>query len=223
MIQASPASPRVFCIGKNYAAHVAELAHLGYSPDGECVVFLKPATSLVAPGQPVRLPADPGLGEVHHEAELVVRLGRGGYAIPEAEAAACVDAIALGLDLTLRDLQTGLKKKGQPWELAKAFDDSAPLGPWTPWDAGTLQDIRFILTVNGEQRQVGHTENMLFGIARQIAILSRTWELFPGDVIFTGTPEGVGPVKPGDVARLEGSHGLATTEWAFLARGGAAA
>ena len=114
---------RIFCIGKNYAEHVAELAHLGHSPDGDCVVFMKPASCLVEEGQPIVLPRD--RGAVHHEAELVIELTGGGRDIPEDEALDCVAGMTLGLDLTLRDLQTALKSNGKPWELAKAFDGSA--------------------------------------------------------------------------------------------------
>src|SRR3546814_9529179 len=117
---------RIFCIGKNYADHVAELAHLGHAPDGECVIFLKPPSAIVDEGTPIELPK--GRGSIHHEAELVVQLTGGGRDIPHREAMDYVAGITLGLDLTLRDPQTELKNKGKPWELAKAFDGAAPLG-----------------------------------------------------------------------------------------------
>ena len=187
---------RIFCIGKNYAEHVAELAHLGHSPDGDCVVFMKPASCLVEEGQPIVLPRD--RGAVHHEAELVIELTGGGRDIPEDEALDCVAGMTLGLDLTLRDLQTALKSNGKPWELAKAFDGSAPMGAVKPYLEQDLQDIRFTCHVNGQLRQQGHTRDMLFPVARQIHILSQTWALEPGDLLYTGTPKGVGPLVPGD-------------------------
>ena len=154
---------RIFCIGKNYAEHVAELAHLGHSPDGDCVVFMKPASCLVEEGQPIVLPRD--RGAVHHEAELVIELTGGGRDIPENEALDCVAGMTLGLDLTLRDLQTALKSNGKPWELAKAFDGSAPMGAVKPYLEQDLQDIRFTCHVNGQLRQQGHTRDMLFPVA----------------------------------------------------------
>ena len=200
---------RIFCIGRNYAKHIAEL---GNSPDGDCVVFMKPASCVVEPGEPVRLPR--GRGEVHHEAELVVLLTGGGRDIAIDDAMECVAGISLGLDLTLRDLQSELRAKGAPWELAKAFDQAAPLGDFKPYLEQDLQALEFRLYVNEELRQHGHTRDMLFTVARQIHILSQSWDLQPGDVIYTGTPEGVGPLRPGDRARLEGP-GIGRFEWTF--------
>lgn len=201
---------RIFCIGKNYADHVAELAPLeppragrtGSRGDTDCVVFMKPTSCLVEEGQPLVLPR--GRGEIHHEAELVVMLTGGGRDLAADEALDCVAGLTLGLDLTLRDLQTELKQKGQPWELAKAFDGAAPLGDFKPYLAQDLQDLTFTLHVNGELRQRAHTRDMLFSVARQIQILSRTWNLEPGDIVYTGTPKGVGPLNPGDTVTLSG-------------------
>lgn len=204
---------RIFCIGKNYAAHVEELAHLGHAPDGECVVFMKPPSCVVPVGRPIVLPQNQGA--IHHEAELVVRLGRfdnGGRNIPEGRATAHITHLTLGLDLTLRELQTSLKNRGAPWELAKAFDGAAPLGEWTAYDNRDLQSLEFSLHVNGALRQLGQTGKMLFSIARQIHILSQTWQLAEGDIIYTGTPEGVGPLQSGDQVDLEGA-GLGRFEW----------
>ncbi|MDP9142879.1 MAG: fumarylacetoacetate hydrolase family protein [Pseudomonadota bacterium] len=226
---------RIFCIGKNYAEHVAELAHLGHAaradesatsvrsaresarqarpaptslregtvsaPDTDCVVFLKPASAVVEEGQPIMLPKK--RGSIHHEAELVVQLTGGGRDIPLKHALDSVAGIALGLDLTLRDLQTELKAKGKPWELAKAFDGAAPLGDFRPYLDQDLQDIEFTCHVNNELRQRGNTRDMLYTVKRQIHILSQTWSLEPGDVIYTGTPKGVGPLVPGDHVVLE--------------------
>jgi 2-keto-4-pentenoate hydratase/2-oxohepta-3-ene-1,7-dioic acid hydratase in catechol pathway len=201
---------RIFCIGKNYAEHVAELAHLGHPPDGQCVIFMKPVSALVPEGEPLVLPR--GRGSVHHEAELVVMLTGGGRDVPEDEALACVAGLALGLDLTLRDLQTELKAKGAPWERAKAFDGSAPIGDFKPYLEQDLQALEFTCHVNGTLRQHGLTRDMLYPVARQIHILSQTWALEPGDVIFTGTPKGVGPLQPGDDITLA-SPTLGTATW----------
>lgn len=191
---------RLFCIGKNYADHVAELAHLGHAPDGDCVVFMKPASAIVPEGEPLVLPK--GKGSIHHEAELVVLLTGGGSDIPLEEALDCVAGLTLGLDLTLRDLQTQLKNKGKPWELAKAFDGAAPLGDFKPFLEQDLQALEFTLHVNGQLRQHGQTKDMLYSVARQIHILSQTWALQPGDAIFTGTPAGVAALEPGDEVLL---------------------
>lgn len=201
---------RLFCIGKNYAEHVEELAHLGHQPDGECVVFMKPPSCIVPAGEPIRLPR--GRGEVHHEAELVVELSGGGSDIPVDDALRWVGGLTLGLDLTLRDLQTELKKKGKPWELAKAFDGAAPLGDMRPFLDQDLQNLEFFCHVNGAVRQHGRTKDMLFPVARQIHILSQTWALQPGDLVYTGTPKGVGPLRGGDVVVLE-SPQLGRFEW----------
>ena len=203
---------RIFCIGKNYADHVAELAPLGHRADGQCVVFMKPASCVVPAGSPVKLPRN--RGEIHHEAELVVRLNGGGRDIGLETAVRHVSDVTLGLDLTLRDLQSELKNKGAPWELAKAFDGAAPLGGWTPYRNQDLQAFEFTCHVNGELRQRGFTRDMLYPVARQIHILSQTWELLAGDVIFTGTPKGVGPLKPGDSVALYSAK-IGGFEWRF--------
>lgn len=201
---------RIFCIGKNYAEHIEELAHLGHKDDGECVVFMKPASSIVPIGEPIPLPR--GRGAVHHEAELVVLLTGGGADIALDEALGCVAGLTLGLDLTLRDLQTELKNAGKPWELSKAFDGAAPLGDWKPFLQQDLQALEFTLHVNGELRQHGFTKDMLFPVAQQISILSKTWALQPGDVIYTGTPKGIASLVPGDHAVLS-SPTLGRHEW----------
>lgn len=201
---------RLFCIGKNYAEHVAELAHLGHAADGECVVFMKPASCIVPVGEPIPLPKN--FGSIHHEAELVVLLTGGDRDVAVEDALSYVAGITLGLDLTLRDLQTQLKAKGKPWELAKAFDGAAPLGEFQPYLEQDLQALTFTCHVNGVLRQSGDTSQMLYSVARQIHILSQTWALQPGDAIYTGTPAGVGPLVAGDVVVLEGK-GLGRHEW----------
>ena len=198
---------RIFCIGRNYAEHIKEV---GNTPDEACVVFMKPASCVVPAGRPVALPR--GRGSVHHETELVVRLSGGGADVPVERALRNVTAITLGLDLTLRDLQNELKKKGQPWELCKSFDHAAPLGAWQPYQGQDLQALEFTCDVNGARRQSGHTRDMLFPVARLIHILSRSWALAAGDIIFTGTPAGVGPLVPGDRVTIAGTQ-LGRHEW----------
>ena len=198
---------RIFCIGRNYAEHIKEL---GNTPDEAFVLFMKPPSCLVPPGKTLTLPR--GRGGVHHEAELVVALTGGGADIPEAAALSHISHITLGLDLTLRDLQSELKKKSWPWELSKAFDQAAPLGDWTPYRGQDLQALEFSFHVNGTLRQHAKTSDMLFSVARQIQILSRTWALQDGDIIYTGTPSGVGPLVAGDRLLLE-SEGIGRFEW----------
>jgi len=181
----------IFCIGRNYAAHAREM---GTAPDakGEAVVFLKPLQALVAPGGTIRLPA--GASDVHHEAELVVRVG------PRAQA----EAVALGLDLTDRPRQAAAKKDGLPWARAKGFRDSAPLGPFVPvGEVGPLDRLRFTLRVGGAVRQTGDTSLLLRPVPALLAELDAWFGLVPGDLVFTGTPEGVGPIRPGDTLELD--------------------
>jgi 2-keto-4-pentenoate hydratase/2-oxohepta-3-ene-1,7-dioic acid hydratase in catechol pathway len=199
---------RIFCVGRNYADHAKEM---GGAPPMEPVIFMKPATSVVAEGEPLTLPR--GRGSVHHEMELVAIIGRAGWDIAAAAALSHVAGATLGIDLTLRDLQAKLKQAGEPWELAKAFDGSAALGRLTPWPAKfDLQSLRMRCTVNGALRQQGHTGDMIFPLAAVISFLSRSWHLLPGDLIYTGTPAGVGPLNPGD--RIEiGCPELGSFRW----------
>ena len=200
MNQFDPA--RVFCIGRNYAEHAKEM----HAPKpAEPVVFMKPATSLVAEGQPLVLPQ--GRGSVHHEMELVVAIGKQGADIPAAAALGYVAGVTLGIDLTLRDLQSRLKQAGQPWELSKSFDGSAVIGKLVPWSMQSdIQNISMRCTVNGTLRQQGNTREMLFPVAEIISFLSRHWRLLPGDLIYTGTPAGVGPLVPGDRIGIESTE-----------------
>lgn len=199
---------RIFCIGRNYAEHVKEL---GGAPDNECVVFMKPASCVVPVGETIALPR--GRGSVHHEAELVLMLDGGGAGVTTEHALDHVSHFTLGLDLTLRDLQGQLKNKGAPWELCKAFDGAAPLGAWTKRSDQPLEALEFTCHVNGQLRQHGNTRDMLFPVPRLIHILSRTWSLEAGDIVFTGTPAGVGPLKTGDKVTLAAA-GLGPFEWA---------
>jgi 2-keto-4-pentenoate hydratase/2-oxohepta-3-ene-1,7-dioic acid hydratase in catechol pathway len=191
---------RVFCIGKNYDEHIKELG--GEIPE-EPVVFMKPVASIVAPGETLYRP---GYGNLlHHEVEVVLLIGRQGRDIPVASALSFIAGVTLGLDLTLRDVQARLKKAGLPWELSKSFEHSAPLGHFTAYDPGSidLENLSFTCSVNGELRQQGNTRDMLFSVKSLIHTLSRWWTLRPGDIIFTGTPAGVGPLKAGDRVEID--------------------
>ena len=186
---------KLVCIGRNYAKHAAEMkSDVPENP----VIFLKPSTSLVGQGGKVILP--PMSREVHHEIELVVAIGRGGKQIPINDALNHVDGYALGLDMTARDLQEQAKLKGLPWSISKGFDTFAPLGPLAKaHDVGDPQQLEFELRVNGEVRQKARTADMIFSVAFLISYCSSMFTLLPGDLIFTGTPDGVGPVVTGDL------------------------
>ena len=191
---------RIFCVGLNYAAHAREM---GKDPGAEPPFFFsKPADALVENG--AAIPYPPQTSNLHHEIELVAALGRGGAAIPRDEALGLVFGYAVGIDLTRRDLQSKARAEGKPWDLAKGFDRSAPLGSIRKAaEIGHPKSGRIALRVNGATRQDGDLSDMILDVAGIIADLSRFVELEPGDLIFTGTPEGVGPLVPGD--HVEGS------------------
>lgn len=183
---------RVFCVGRNYSDHVKEMG--GNPETSSPVFFMKPPTALVSRGNDVTYPGR--TQDLHHEVELVVCLKTGGHNVPVSEAASLVYGSAVGVDLTRRDIQAEAKKAGGPWEAAKAFDGSAPIGqirPGAPPAKGAIT-----LSVNGEVRQSADLTDMTRDIASLIAELSTLFALQPGDIIFTGTPAGVGPLKPGD-------------------------
>ena len=185
---------KLLCIGRNYAKHAAEMK--SEVPE-EPMVFLKPSTALIGQGGHVVLP--PQSSDVHHEVELVAVIGRGGKNISEKEALDYIDSYAAGLDMTARDVQSRAKKAGHPWSVAKGFDTFAPLGQTVPArDVGDPQKLAVRLTINGEVRQEGHTGDMIFSVAHLVAYCSRIFTLMPGDLLYTGTPEGVGPVRDGD-------------------------
>ena len=193
---------KILCIGRNYAAHAEEL---GNEVPSEPLVFLKPSSALVDSGGAVRLP--PQSGDVHHELELVAVIGTGGKDIARADALSHVAAYALGLDLTARDVQSRAKAKGHPWSVAKGFDTFAPLGPLADAaEVGDPQALEIALTVDGETRQRGTTDRMLFPVAELVAYLSGVFTLEPGDLVYTGTPEGVGPLAAGQTLRCTGTN-----------------
>ncbi len=173
----------VYCIGKNYAAHAKEL---GSTTPTQPLWFLKPESSIISDGGTIRLPS--GVGRVDHEVELAIRLGPGGE--PEA--------YTVAIDVTARDLQSAAKKAGQPWTKAKGFDTFLPLGSWLPVTGVNLDHLDLSLAVNGRVRQQGNTGDMTWSVA-QLLHDAATWTtLRPGDIILTGTPEGVGPLAAGD-------------------------
>jgi fumarylpyruvate hydrolase len=190
---------RIYCVGRNYAEHAQEMGASGREPP---FFFMKPADAVlaVAEGASGQLPY-PGLTRnLHHEVELVVAIGKGGTRISAEQAAEHVWGYAIGLDMTRRDLQNEMKKQGRSWEIGKAFEHSAPIGPiHRRADVGPLASGAVSLEVNGQPRQRGDLADMIWNVAETIAELSQAWSLAPGDLIFTGTPAGVGPVLPGDV------------------------
>ncbi|OJJ10794.1 5-carboxymethyl-2-hydroxymuconate isomerase [Alphaproteobacteria bacterium AO1-B] len=190
---------RVYCIGRNYAAHAVEMGH---DPDKEPPFFFqKNPDNLNTSGS---FPYPPKSDDVHHEIELAVALKSGGRNIPVGEALDHVFGYAVSLDMTRRDLQGNAKKMGRPWEIGKAFEQSAPITPIVPVvDCGDLSEGRIQLTVNGDLRQEGDLNQMIWKVPEMISYLSEYFELAPGDVIQTGTPAGVGPVVRGD--KLVGS------------------
>ncbi len=200
---------RIYCVGRNYAEHAKEMGHTGREAP---FFFMKPADAVlpVDAGDIGTLPY-PGLtSNLHHEIELVVAIGKGGKNIAAANALQHVYGYAVGLDMTRRDLQNDMKKQGRPWCIGKGFDHSAPIGPITPAaQAGDVAHAEIYLKVNGQDRQRSQVTQLIWNIAETIEQLSAGWELQPGDLIFTGTPEGVGAVVSGDV--LEGGiSGLQT-------------
>jgi fumarylpyruvate hydrolase len=191
---------RIFCVGRNYEDHAKEM---GAAVDREApFYFTKAAHHYAASGSTVAYP--PGTKNYHHEVELVVALGRGGFRIAEAGALDHVFGYACGLDMTRRDLQAAAKDKQRPWDIAKDVEDGAVLGEIAAAaEIGHPSNGRIELRVNGETKQSGDLSHLIHGVAAVIAHLSQYYHLEAGDLIYTGTPAGVGPVKPGD--RLEGS------------------
>jgi 5-carboxymethyl-2-hydroxymuconate isomerase len=190
---------KILCIGRNYVDHIKEL---GNETPAAPVVFMKPATAVIGDGDSVVIPSYSA--ECHYEAELAVLIGTDGKDIPEAEALSHVAGYGVAIDMTLRDVQDSLKKKGLPWEIAKGFDSSCPLSDFVP-AAQVLdpQDLVIRLSLNGEERQNGSTGLMINPVARIISYLSGIFTLEEGDVILTGTPAGVGRVQGGDVMEAE--------------------
>ena len=204
---------RVYCVGRNYAAHAREM---GFDPDREPPFFFcKPNDDAsvvpVAEGATATLPYPPLTTNYHYEAELVVAIGKGGRDIARADAASHIYGYAVGLDMTRRDLQIAAREKGRPWEVGKAFDFSAPIAPiLRRADAPTVDSAGIVLEVDGAVRQQATLAHLIWSVDEVIANLSSLFTLQPGDLIFTGTPEGVGAVQRGQamVVRIDGLPSL---------------
>lgn len=200
---------RIYCVGRNYEEHAKEMGFTGREPP---FFFMKPADAVlvVESGSTGTMPYPTLTNNLHHEIELVVAIGKGGKNIAAADAAQHIYGYAVGLDMTRRDLQNEMKKQGRPWCIGKAFEHSAPIGPITPVaQAGDVEQAGIWLQVNGADRQRSTVAQLIWNIAETIEHLSAAWELQPGDLIYTGTPEGVSAVVRGDV--LEGGvEGLGT-------------
>ena len=201
---------RIYCVGRNYEEHAKEMGHTGREPP---FFFMKPADAVLAAdaGQAVEMPYPTLTSNLHHEVELVVAIGTGGSNIRAADAHRHIYGYAVGLDMTRRDLQNDMKKQGRPWCIGKGFEHSAPIGPITPAaQVPGVEAADIALTVNGTGRQRSSVAKLIWNIAETIEQLSAAWTLQPGDLIYTGTPEGVGAVVRGDVlyARVEGLESL---------------
>ena len=194
---------RIYCVGRNYAEHALEMGHSGREPP---FFFMKPADALVpvAEGETGVIDYPTLTTSLHHEVELVVAIARGGSGIRAADAPTHIWGYAVGLDMTRRDLQNEMKKQGRPWEIGKAFEQSAPIGPVVPAvQCGELLRGAISLAVNGAPRQKGDLKDLIWSVNETIEQLSAAWALQPGDLIFTGTPAGVGAVVRGDL--MEGA------------------
>lgn len=196
---------RIYCVGRNYVEHAQEMGFTGREPP---FFFIKPAdTAVVIPAGETGSMEYPTLtSNLHHEIELVVAIGTGGRNIKAADAKKHIFGYGVGLDMTRRDLQGEMKKQGRPWCIGKAFEQSAPIGPITPIDqAGDVENAEIWLQVNGKDRQRSNVNKLIWNIGETIEHLSAAWDLAPGDLIYSGTPEGVAAVVKGDT--LVGSVG----------------
>jgi len=187
---------RIFCVGRNYAAHAKEM---GMAVDrDEPFYFIKSASSIVASGSTVAYA--PGTNNLHHEMELVVAIGKSAFCVTEEDAPETIYGYACGLDMTRRDLQFKARDKGRPWDLGKNFEDSAVISEIvTVSETGFIESGAISLSVNNESRQSGNISDLIWNVPELIADLSKYYHLQPGDLLYTGTPAGVGPVEPGDV------------------------
>ena len=189
---------KIFCVGRNYSEHAKEL---GNAVPDEPVIFMKPKTALLQPHTPFYYPEF--TNDLHYECELVLRISKNGKYIQEKHASKYYDAITVGIDFTARDVQNQLKEKGLPWEKAKAWDNSAVIGKWQPLSAvNDKNNINFALNKNGEQVQEGNSSQMIFGFDYIVSHISQFFSINIGDLVFTGTPKGVGEAVVGD--ELEG-------------------
>ncbi len=190
--------PKIFCLGKNYAKHAAEMKS---AVPQKPVVFMKPSSAIVHTGATVSIPSM--TTDFHHEIEIYFVIGKEGKGIRKEDARSYVSAVGIGLDLTLRDVQTELKNAGNPWLISKGFDGSAPISSAVPVDGVDFDSLELSLTVNGQLRQRGSYQNTIFKIEEVIAFISQLFTLEQGDLIFTGTPEGVAKLNSGDKLHAE--------------------
>jgi fumarylpyruvate hydrolase len=200
---------RIYCVGRNYEEHAKEMGFTGREPP---FFFMKPADAvlIVAADEIGSMPYPSLTKNLHHEIELVVAIGTGGKNILAADAQKHVFGYAVGLDMTRRDLQNDMKKQGRPWCIGKGFDYSAPIGPITPVaQAGDIEHAEIYVQVNGQDRQRSNVSRLIWSIGETIEHLSAAWELQPGDLIYSGTPEGVAAVVVGDTM-VGGVQGLGT-------------
>jgi 2-keto-4-pentenoate hydratase/2-oxohepta-3-ene-1,7-dioic acid hydratase in catechol pathway len=196
---------KIVCVGQNYREHIREMRS---DEPTEPVLFLKPSTALISDGEAILIPE--GIGMVHHEVELALIVGKGGRDIAERDALSHISHASVLNDVTARDVQSAARKAGLPWALAKGMDTFAPLGERVPLDrVPDLHSLDLELRVNGEPRQKGNTAQMIFPPERLISYITSFMTLEPGDVIATGTPSGVGPLKPGDMVEAT-VHGVGT-------------
>jgi fumarylpyruvate hydrolase len=190
---------RIYCVGRNYAAHRREMGGPENDPDPP-FFFAKPADAVAPPG--VDAPYPPMTSNLHYEMELVAAIGHPGANVAPAQALELVFGYAAGVDMTRRDLQSAYREKGQPWEAAKGFDVSAPISAIRRW-SGPAPQGRITLSVNGAVKQNATVADMIWDVAAIVSEISKLWKLEPGDLIYTGTPDGVGPVVKGDVVEGE--------------------
>lgn len=188
---------KIFCVGRNYAAHAAEM---NQPVPEQPVIFMKPPTAVLRERKPFYYPAF--TKEIHFETELVVKINKNGKHIQPPFAMDYIESVTLGLDLTARDIQSDLKKKGLPWELAKGFDQSAVIGEWQPFTEDNWNKMVFTLRKNDTVVQTGSTKEMIFSLTDLLVFISSRFTIQKGDLLFTGTPEGVGPINMDD--KLEG-------------------
>jgi len=194
---------RIYCVGRNYEEHAKEMGFTGREPP---FFFMKPADAVVVvdAGATGRMDYPTLTKNLHHEIELVAAIGTGGRNIAAADAMKHIYGYAVGLDMTRRDLQNDMKKQGRPWDIGKSFEQSAPIGPIVPAaQAGDIEHAEISVQVGGTDRQRSNVSKLIWNLAETIEHLSAAWELQPGDLIFTGTPEGVAAVGRGDVLKAE--------------------
>lgn len=205
---------KIICVGRNYADHAKELG--SEAPDTP-ILFIKPPSSLTSLNDGITWQA--GLGSCHFECELTIQIGQTLKNATETDARAAISGVTLGLDLTMRDLQNSLKDQGYPWERAKSYDGSCMLGEWlSPDIISDYKNARYTFKLNGETRQIGETEKMLFDIVGLVAHISETFTLEKGDVIMTGTPAGVGPLTSGDQLEMTLDTVLGDISWQTFVR-----